>query len=373
MLIGNRQSESKLYRGIKYYNGLPLTSEDRHEDSDLVAKKTALFTNNLVGNGTLNEPDCIISSSGVSLSEPSVVLIDGDVSLIQTDEGFPMASMSDITLAGHEDGILCILGWYQHLDHSSTIKSYGGVMNSTLENDLTDPRFGGIQVSTRYQFRWATTLIDYNVFTSGEPFSVQYFARSEDGVLLNPSVREVIEVPGNNDRVKVSTIPPSMSSYAVSDLYIVPIFRYRLSDGVITYASSHRSIKPIPSPEILKSSTEPTGEFREGTYWYNPDTGTYQVYISDRFASTTNSLSLRQYTNTVVLEGEITTPSDIEVDIGISQYLPSDILRVIYEGVELIEGENYSLDNTGNKITLSSFTTRAGDKVTFIVNKLVSV
>lgn len=372
MLIGDRKDESKLYRGIRHYDGLPLTSEDIHEESNLVARKTALLTNNLVGNGTLNEPTCTITNSGISLDEPAVVMIDGDVSLIQSDEGFPIAYLNDIRSAGYEDGVVCILGWYQHLDQSSTIKSYGGVRNYTITNDLLDSNVGGVQVSTRYQFRWDIVLVSYEDLSSGESFKINYLERDSHGAVTTMTAE--IEVPDTKDRVKIiQKLPLSMLFYAESDLYLVPILRYKFSNGELISAESYRAIKPVPHIEVLKSSTTPEGEFREGTHWYNPDTGTYQVYISDRFASTTNPLSLNQYTNTVTLEEDVTTPSDIELSIDILQYSTGDILRVIYEGVELVEGENYSLDSVNGKITLSSFTTKAGDRVTFIVNKLISL
>ena len=232
MLIGNRYSDNKLYRGIKHYDHLPLTSGDLHEYADILQMKNAYFLNNLLGSGTLNEPEVSISSSGISMLSPSVVLIDGDISLVKADG--VLVSTSEIASSNISNGLVCIVGWYQSLTANSTLRSYGGVRNSTIENDILDTDLS-IQVSTRYQLRWDIVIINKSQYDSNNNITFNLLNRDATGAATTGSTQLTTSSKVGN--VYVVTKPTSMA-YAVSDLYLVPILQYTYTGGSITFAKS---------------------------------------------------------------------------------------------------------------------------------------
>lgn len=324
MLIGSRFAMNKMYRGIKFYDSLPLTSGDLHEYADILHMKNKLFMDSIVGSGVLNEPGLTISSTGISLLSPSILLLDGDISLIQSDSN--ILSINDITSSGVTNGVLCVVGWYQLLTASSTLRSYGGVNNSTLENDILDDKLM-MQVSTRYQFRWDTVIIDRNLFYSSEE-SITFTLKNRESTGELTSGTTQITTSSNLGGVRVA-LKPSIMDYAVSDLYIVPILEYEYSNSVISSASPSKSISP----------------------------------------NTSVKTSLQEYRNTISIGRDISSPTDIDVNIGISEYTEDSILHVTYENLLLNEGEHYTISSDRTYITLKEFTTLPEEQITFIVIK----
>lgn len=368
MLIGNRYADNKLYRGIRHYDHLPLTSGDLHEYADILQMKNALFMNNIVGSGTLNEPKCTISATGISLSSPSIVMIDGDIALIQSDVPSPLVSKSEIESAGYADGVVCIVGWYQSLTASSTLRSFGGVNNSILENDIIDTDLD-IQVSTRYQLRWDTVIIDYDTYRENQGFQFSLPNRDDTGALTSDT--SLINVGVLNDSIRVATRPASMT-YAVSDLYIVPIIRYKYTDSIISEATAYPSRSISGNANFLESKSEPVGVQKTGTIWYNPENQKLKFYIEGiGFVSAASDLTMMQLSNTITVQHANSTTTDVKYNIGIDSFTEGDILQVIYQGLVLTEGENYSVNVAAKTITLLNFITEVGEQMTFIVTKLV--
>lgn len=368
MLIGNRYADNKLYRGIKHYDSLPLTSGDLHEYADILQMKNALFMNNIIGSGTLNEPGCRISSTGISLDSPSVVLIDGDISLVNADPD-PLVTTEEISTAGYSHGLVCIVGWYQSLTASSTMRSYGGVRNKEIANELLDNAFK-VQVSTRYQLRWDVVIVDADSYSAGNSIQFNLMNRDETGAVTTGTT--ALTIPASTDTVKIVTKPQDMT-YAVSDLYIVPIVEYDYSSGAVSDAKAYRSVKPISSYNFLKSTTEPTdSDLDNGAIWYNPDTCKFKFYVAGvGFVPTASDLALIQYNNTTTISTQNTSPTDIQIDIGISSYSEDDILQVLYNGAVLTQDLHYTVDSSTKKITILQATTEVGDEVTVVAIKLV--
>lgn len=367
MLIGNRYADNKMYRGIKHYNNLPLTSGDLHEYADILQMKNAYLLNNLLGAGTLNVPAISISSTGISLQSPSVILIDGDISLIQSDD--ELITISEIDSSDISEGLLCIVGWYQSLTANSTLRSYGGVRNNIIENDIIDTDLN-IQVSTRYQLRWDIVLIDKTTYESNNPININISNRDSTGSLTTGTTSITANIKINN--IRVATKPNTMD-YAVSDLYVVPILSYSYNGSIITSA---KAIKPLEtaggSVSLIKSSTQPTGDLEEGNIWYDSANSKFKIYIEGvGFIPTASDITLVQYRNTVTLDSDINTPTNIKVNIGITEYEESDVLQVIYNGVVLTESIHYTLNKSNASISLIGFTSKVGDQVTFIDTKLI--
>lgn len=369
MLIGNQYSDNKVYRGIRHYDHLPLTSGDIHEYADTLYMKNAYIMNNIIGYGTLNTPTVTISRAGIRLNEPAVLLIDGDVSLIQSDDDTPIISRDIIELASHSSGVICVVGWYQSLTVSSTLRNYGGVANSVLPNDLLNEELD-MQISTRYQFRWAPILLSSDDLTS-DSITFDLLARDESGELLggNYSITSTSKF-GN---AFIAPRPAEME-YALSDLYIVPVLKYSYDSTStnITAASSYLPITPKGSSGFISSETEPVGEYVEGTTWYNPITREFKTYVKGTgFVSNSSTMGFLQYQSVYSVPSSITTPQDIEIPINISELESGDILQVIYEGLTLVAGENYIVDYNTHKIKLLNFTVADGDLITFTATKIV--
>lgn len=323
MLIGTRYSENKLYKGLKYYDKLPLTSSDRHEETDLSTMKSAYLFNNLLGSGTLNEPPLKISATGVSLVSPSVLLINGDISLVQSDAEF--LNISDIRESGIFEGYICVVGWYQHLNSYSTLRAYGGVNNSILPNDILDTELG-VQTSTRYQLRWDTVLLGNDAIAS-ENISFSIYNRDDTGEISSGTSQLVTTSIVGNMRVAEK---PSTMDYAVSDIYLIPILKYKFDDTSSAFqeVSAVTSVKP-PEPELV------------------------------------------QYTRTIKVPSIVSADEDLIVSIGIENYdSTEDIIQILYEDILLTEGVHYSLDPVARTVTLSKFATYENEQITFILTKL---
>lgn len=364
MLIGNRYADNKLYRAIKHYDSTPLTSGDLHEQYDTEYMKNAYIMNNLLGYGTLNSP-VISTSSGIKLSEPSVVMIEGDVALIQSDDDKPLVSMSDIQNAGYSEGIICILGWYQHLTVTNKLRNYGGVDNSEIPNDILDDRFPTV-VSTRFQLRWFPIIIDKTEYLSGS-ITLTIDDRDRDGDKL--STQSTIISKGMKGSVILFDKPSSMD-YSESDLYLIPLVDYEYSTQ-IDLAQAHERLS-AGSPFIVQE-TEPVGIFSDGTTWFNPLTREFKFYVkvSGGFVRSTPKIALSQYQSIYKFTEATTSPRNVEVPIDIPSFQEGDILRVIYEGLELAKDLHYTVDYANSTVTLLDFTTSVGDVIYFNVIRLV--
>lgn len=366
MLIGKNYSDNKIYRGIRNYDGLPISSEDLHEYSDTAQRKAAFFLNSLVGSGTINEPSCRISSTGISLESPSVVLIDGDIALVQSDES-PLVPI-ELVANSSSNGLVCIVGWYQHLTHSSTLRSYGGVNNTVIENDLVDKELG-IQLSTRYQLRWDIITLDATEYSSGASINFDILSRDANGDSLGEYIS--LTIPASEKSVRIVPKPESMS-YAESDLYIVPILQYTYSDSTISDARACRPLQAMSGGKFYNREIEPSGEHVEGDIWYVPSTQTFKFYIEGLgFVPITSHPRLVRYTNKFTFSESAISSSDITLDIGISLYNASSTLDVYYEGLLLYPSIDYTVDIQNNRIKLLNFTTVAGESVTFVVTSIV--
>lgn len=369
MLIGTQYSDNKIYRGVRHYDGLPFTSEDIQEYSDTLYMKSAYLMNNIVGYGVLNSPAMSISSAGIRLAEPAIVLIDGDISLIQSDDNTPIINKSAIKSAGITRGSVCIAGWYQHLRYSSVLRNYGGVDNSILPNDLADNEFHA-QISTRYQFRWAPIIIDTDLLESDE-ITFNFSDRDEAGELTGDY--HSITSHTKKDNIFLSDVPDTMD-YALSDMYIVPICKYEYStdEDIITGVYNYLPVKPKGSSGFIKSDTEPTGEYTEGTTWYNPITREFKHYVvGEGFVDSASTMGFLQYQSIYTMTEDVSTPQDVIVPINISELESGDILQVVYEGLVLVATEQYEVDYINHTIKLLGFTVRENDKVTFTVTKIV--
>lgn len=365
MLVSKKYSDDRLYRGVRVYDGLPLSSDDLHEYADTLQRKNAFLLNNIVGAGALNEPACQISAAGISLESPSVILVDGDIALIQADSA-PLVPIDLIRQANYSEGLLCAIGWYQHLTHSSTLRAYGGVNNSVIENNLVDEELA-IQLSTRYQLRWDIVLIDAAAYASGSSISINLLSRDAAGNSLSEYIP--ITIPASDQTVR-SVAKPSSMDYAVSDLYIVPILSYQYSESSISDAKAYRPTRGTGG--FSNSETEPTGERVEGDIWYDPQNRVFKFYINGLgYVPIATDPRLARYTNQYVFDRSTTSNSNIPLDIGISLQNSSYTLDVYYEGLLLSPNTDYVVDAVNNQVTLLNFTTRVNDTVTFVVTGLV--
>jgi hypothetical protein len=131
--------------------------------------------------------------------------------------------------------------------------------------------------------------------------------------------------------------------------------------------------REIGSAQILKGTTEPVGVTKEGTIWYNPDTNEFRTYIEGLgFVDSTAKVGFTQLQASHTFTQDIEDPQDITVPIPLETYLSTDILRVIYEGVELIQDEHYTLYTNNRTITLKDFTVNTGETIIFSIMRIVS-
>lgn len=364
MLIDNRYADNKMYRAIKHYDSMPLTSGDLHEQFDTEYMKNAYIMDNILGYGTLNTP-IISTKSGIRLSEPSVVMIEGDVALIQSDNDTPLVSEESIASAGYPEGIVCILGWYQHISVMNKLRNYGGIDNSEIPNDLMDDRFP-TAISSRFQLRWFPIIINKSDYLSGY-LEIEIDDRDKDGDKLG--TKSLIKSKGIKDSVILFDKPDSMT-YAESDLYLVPIVDYEYSTKV-DVANAHKRLSA--GSQFIVSKTEPEGSFYDGTTWFNPNTREFKTYVnvSGGFVSSASQMAFLQYQSTYTIEEATIAPSDVVVPIGIPSFQEGDILRVIYEGLELAKDLHYTVNYDDATVTLLDFTTNLGDVIYFTVTSSV--
>lgn len=369
MLIGSQYSDEKLYGGIKHYDSLPLTSGDIHEYADTQSMKSAYIMNNIIGHGILNSPRLSLSATGIKLLDPAVLLLDGDIALIAHDSNKNIIDTTEIAAKGYSEGSVCIVGWYQHIKASNTLHKYGGVNNSTIPNTLAD-NSAHVQFSTRYQFIWNRVLVSSaSLENSTLKITLPLVDENGNATLESATITSVSKV--NN----VYRAPaPSSMSYAVSDIFIIPVLRYIFNSSTenITDVKNYLPISPKGTSGFIEKDTEPTGEYNAGTVWYNPITREFKTYVSGvGFIDSTSKIGYLQYQSAYTVPLTIDTPQDIEINININELEENDILRVYYEGLTLTPDEQYTVDYVRHTITLKDFTIQKDEKITFTAIKIV--
>lgn len=365
MNIGNKYADNKLYRGVRVGNNLPLMAEDVLEMSDTIANKNKHLLDSILGSGLIKELDISYNSTGVTLKSPAILNIEGDICLVKNSSNKYLAYLSDMYSPTSRKGIICIVGWYQHLTSSTTMREYGGVSNKQLTNDLYNTTLG-IQVSTRYQFRWDVAIVhesDVDNLTS-----VVIPQRDANGDLLSSG--HVLSYFTKKDSVYLADPPPEMD-YVVDKIYIIPLIEYTNMES----SHSLESIKcvdtrrPNSTGNIIKSTTEPTGRFYDGQEWFNPDTLEFKTYIQDvGFVANTTKTGFVRY------QGTYTIPADNITSMNLSD-LPAiqdtDILEVIYEGLQFSRGIEYNLPYDTSPTIEWAIPVTAGEKFVVTMTKLV--
>ena len=370
MKIGPQYADNKLYRGIKHVDGYPLTSGDLHEFSDTIYSKQSYLMNNIIGYGLLNtvtpsyEP-----SSGISLEEPAVVLIDGDISLIHS-EGNPLLSVNTIRAESYPNSVVAILGWYQHIDFTTVFRSYGGVLNSALTNDLVKM---GVELSTRYQFRWMPVILNQADLESGN-ISLSIENRDKNGNVIN-GLRSTITSSskvGDTYVVDMNSIPSHMKSYAKSGIYIVPIMKYEYNNSNIDNLTSVLPVAPKGTAGFISSDTMPTGDHSNGTVWYNPISGRFMIYVKEAggFIDRNSTMALMKYRSMYEVIYDNDEP-EILIPINIPEMSIGDMLQVVYGGLLLTPELHYRVDYDNNQIVLLEFPISKGEIIVFEVTKVV--
>lgn len=325
MNIGDRYSETKLYRGIKNSNELPLIAEDLHEFSDTLINKSSYLLNSILGSGLIKDLNISVSSEGLSLLEPAILHIDGDICLIKNSASKYLASMSELYDNSLRTGTILVVGWYQHLHATSVMREYGGVTNDVLENNLMYEPLD-IQVSTRYQFRW-----DIGVLHGEENLgALSIKARDVNGD----------EIPGeykfsnieSKDSIYTADAPAGMDYCVDGKVYIIPLIDYETS-------TESREIAGARNVAIRKTSTK-------------------VEFIEQRFID--------------VASTDINSPSDIDIQMDFSSIPEDGVLQVSYEGLELLEGIDYVFNRSSRVITLLGFTRKAGENLVVTLTYLRS-
>lgn len=364
MNIGNTYAENKVYRGIRHSNKLPLTAEDLHEFADTLYAKSGHLLENLVGSGIISKSALTLTSDGIQIVSPISVNIAGDIVIIGNSADKQFVRRTD--LLDTTKGTVFVVGWYQHLDFSSVLKEYGGVQNDTLVNDFIYTPLN-IQVSTRYQFRWDVVVIKGDVPT---PLTFNLPLRDKDGELTGESAEITTNTLGS---IYIADAPPEMD-YAVDGLYIVPLIEYRYNTSTNNITSAN-TVPPRSSYNIIKQNTEPTGVFGEGTIWYNTDTEEFRTYIVGKgFVSNTAVFGIAQYQYVDKSTETNETPTDMTYFLDtVPSLANSDIVRVVYEGLELTADIDYTLDRSVRELTLKNFIRRSGETLTVYVTKITEI
>lgn len=368
MNIGSTYADNKLYRGIKYSDGLPLLAKDLHEFSDTISQKNRYLLDNVVGSGILNTIQPYATPTGVRLREPAVLNVSGDICLIHTSTDVDLIGLD--SLSSYDSGSIVVVGWYQNITALTDMKEYGGVINDTLQNDLLyDPL--NIQVSSRYQFRWDIVVVEGYVSSDS---SLELHLKDANG---NDKGETAIITLGDQIGYMFRASAPSSMNYAVDGLYIIPLLDYsydRENNSLDTVKSSPTR---QTSTALLESEVEPSGTFPNGTVWYNPLNREFRTYIKGTgFIPNSSQVGFVQYryTNTETTDNYISRPQDITYSLAgssIPDLLDSDLIRVTYEGLELLPSVDYVIDISGMSITLMNFTRIKGETLTVTVTRLV--
>lgn len=318
MNIGSNYSDARMYKGIRHYDKVPLFGEDLNEATDIQSNKITRVVKTLLDSGVLNNVNPVILSSGITFQEPLALNIDGDICIIKNSDTIPMIGHTSLEL-----GIGYIVGWYQHIISSTTMREYGGVNNEELENTLTKNEFS-IQSTSRYQFRWDVYVSNTELHTGSK---ITIPARDSDGNTLNDITYD-LTINNQSGNLLVADKPGDMD-YAIDNIYILPIVRFIGSSGTIT------------SAELLSKVAV--------SFNYKLE----DIYFED------------------IATSDISTPSDITMDMNILGLSDTDIIRITYEGIELSQDTDYIIDYANNRITLLGFTRRIGEKLKVNITRLV--
>lgn len=372
MIIGSQYKDNSIFRAIKHYDGLPLTSGDLHETSDTLYSKSSHLFSNLLGSGIINELKISTNSKGIYISDyqPIVLLLDGDVILIapSNPSSDPLVRKEDIVSAynsGISDGVFCLVGWYQQIDANTTMRAYGGVNNSEIHNYLKDDL--NYEVSRRVQFRWDTVILSKEAL-GREYIPVSIKERDANGDIVTGGFSSSISFSASDtmkgDIVRKQYKFGHLVDIAESDVFFLPLVYYSYNGNAI---GDLRTIKPIKaggSVTLAKDSKAPTEDIEESLIWYNTNTDRFSMYIEDKgFVPLAPSINLSTKMNTVILAKKETNPT---INIGID-YSDTDVLRVVYEGLVLIPQINYTVSADKSSVTLIDFTTNSGERISFEV------
>lgn len=368
MNIGNTYTDERIYRGIKHSNNLPLVAEDLHEFSDTMHAKNKHLLDNIVGSGILNRIVPQLTDTGLKLQEPAVLNVSGDICLIQTSNGIDLASLED--LKKYASGTLVIIGWYQNITANDTMKEYGGVINSVIENNLLYEPLN-IQVSSRYQFRWCPVVIEGSAVLGS---TVTFQSRDAAGELLDSS--HEITLGEESGYMYIAEKPEDME-YSVESLYCIPLVEYTYDSTNDVFTSLTSCPIRQTSTILLESDTEPQGVYPKGTIWYNPVNREFHTYIEGTgFVSHTKQVGILQYryVHRENTDDYAETPRNLTYLIdedSVPELLESDIVHVTYEGLELLQGTDYSLDISNRRITLLNFVRLRNEKLVVTVTRIV--
>lgn len=337
--IGDRVKSNRLYSGIKFYDGLPLTSRDLNEIEDTLLHKLKLLTDTVIGTGMINSPTFTVDSSDNLNSTEITLLVNGDINVVS---GAPIllkaSNISKLLTEDHKDYTVFICGWYQEITSNSKIYRYGNVLGSTLDNDLMDPTFN-VQTTTRYQFRWFPTLVaidsadtKINDLAAVTIKPLQY--NSEDDTYTYSDDLEGVEYKTTGQGYFIN-----------GDNVLIPVAKY---DSEAKTAEAVLPTMPKGSSLFIKQVDEPTGTYTEGTIWFNPTTRKFKTYITDvGFIETTPDMCVKCRTIYNHTYAEVTTESiAIETDDTTYTSKPvSPMYQILLNGILLVEGLNYTLDS----------------------------
>lgn len=404
MNLSNKSSDIKLYSRNKYSDGLPYTSDDIHRDQDLRLRKLGLIMDSLIGSGPLETPnfEIIYAAGGMSarISKPIAVNLNGEIFLVgSSSNSYPITLTNAYT---NFTGSLVLICWYTKLTSSSELYEYGGLSNYTLQNDIIDSKLN-IQTSARYQVRWnigyCTNIFDYsnpvvqNINLVGSIKTEYGYVSS---LVLNSTK---MSVNGKFYTLPATTQVPSADGF----IHVLPLakvsnktissFNAPLSLSSIESSSTPNNNKQkvwynpdtdtvkmyfngawrdVGGSSIIKQESEPTNNVKEGTIWYNTKLGEFKIYIEGiGFVDTYAKMGFVQLQATHTFMNSVNSNQNITITIPIDTYLSSDILKVSYEGLELIKDVNYTLNTANKTITLTDFTADSGDKVLFTITRLV--
>lgn len=239
MKISDKYSNKKLYTGIRYHNGLPVSAEDLHQYEDIIYNKNRLVYKNILSNGVIETPLLSINtgSNFMSILVNELPLnISGDIVYISNINETTNSSYS-VTSSGQ----LYLFGWYEELNTSSDITEYGGMFNKLTTNDILDD-YSHVQTTTKYQFRWGmkcTTVTDETIVVQVPKQGHVTSATDKTVYFSNLEGSNGYYVLKNASTVLGTSLP-----FVVEDtMYLI-----KLADVVAT-SSSITSITPIDPPD----------------------------------------------------------------------------------------------------------------------------
>lgn len=277
MNIDTRVQDNRLFSGIKFYDGMPLNSRDLHEMEDAASIKMKHLLNNIIGYGMINEPTFSFDSTGNLCTDvPITILVDGDICQVSGGPILIPKAMWDTYKASATAGTqyCMIIGWYHPILADSKVYRYGGVYNSTLDNDILDPTFK-VQATSRYQFRWAPCLVTAEgKIEDYETLQISYPTQSED---------DTYNWNNLSDEVTFTKVSDGLGYISDTGMYAIPVCSVNISGGEVSQDTLASVLPTMPkgSSLFIKQTTEPEGTYTEGTIWYNPDTKKFKTYITD--------------------------------------------------------------------------------------------